>query len=87
MRYEEFIKHLSGMNYISQLKIRDKDNPFSRGYTIYARPEYYLLVSIDSTTNIYFDRTNESVAGKVATLLYKGVEIGAISLTAMEVYE
>ena len=87
MKFEDFDKLIKGIDRISERKIRDSWSPIPRGYNLYGRDGYILLISADASINLYFDQYSGMFENKVVSLHYKGVEIGAINIQDMEVVE
>ena len=85
--FADFEKRIKGLNRISCVKFRDPDSSIPRGFNVYGREYHYLLISNDGSLNLYFDDYIEMFADRVVSLRYKGVEIGAINISDMEVDE
>ncbi len=89
MKYTLFDKNIKGMNLLDPLKIRDKIvNSFvPRGYNIYHRGDYLLLISVDGAVNVRFDDYKEMAPDETVALYYRGHQVGMASISDMEVVE
>lgn len=84
---QTFDERIRCIDRVTPLKLRDSESPLPRGYTIYGREGYFLLVSIDGAVNLYFDHYKHLITNKVVALYEDKVEVGVISIADMEVVE
>ena len=85
MNSQTFDERIRCVDRITPLKLRDSESPLPRGYTIYGREGYFLLISADGSVNLYFDNYKHMIINKVVSLFMGQTEIGAISIENMEV--
>lgn len=89
MKYTLFDETIKGMNLLDPVKIRDKvvSRFIPRGYNIYDRGDYFLLISVDGSLNFKFDDYKESVPDESVELYYRGHQVGMATISDMEVVE
>lgn len=87
MKFEVLDTSLLGMDRISELKIRDPKSFIPRGYNIFRREGYFLLISADGSVDLYFDYWKQIIKDRAIALFFKGVEIGAINISDLEVIQ
>ena len=87
MNSQTFDERIRCVDRITPLKLRDSESPLPRGYTIYGREGYFLLISADGSVNLYFDHYKHLITNKVVALYKDNIEVGAIGIADMEVAE